>query len=211
MYCSKCGKEIPDGGVFCSYCGQSMSATPAKPKTSPLRILLGVAVGVVLLLLTGFLLMRESPTVDCPPGQLPDASGRCTPVYVSEPARQAVDPVAQLQQQVQRQKEEQLQARYKETMANLYNEMARLAATTAQPRHSASRIQTCSESDHQITRQDGRGNSEFLVSFECRMVGTVFGIDRFVVGVKVRAQTVRTGDDITAGVMGSWVDSDRRD
>lgn len=32
MFCSNCGKQIPDGTSFCSYCGARQSAAPAQPR-----------------------------------------------------------------------------------------------------------------------------------------------------------------------------------
>lgn len=32
MNCRKCGKEIPDGGVFCAFCGAKQERTPRTPK-----------------------------------------------------------------------------------------------------------------------------------------------------------------------------------
>lgn len=31
MFCSNCGKELPDGAMFCSSCGKAMNTTQAQP------------------------------------------------------------------------------------------------------------------------------------------------------------------------------------
>ena len=36
MYCNKCGKEISNDSLFCSYCGAKVSEAPT-PKKAPLR------------------------------------------------------------------------------------------------------------------------------------------------------------------------------
>jgi len=35
MFCSKCGKEIPDDSEFCSKCGRSLTSIPAGPVGAP--------------------------------------------------------------------------------------------------------------------------------------------------------------------------------
>ena len=38
--CIKCGKEIPDGELFCAECGLNPGAAPPRPRPSPRRPLL---------------------------------------------------------------------------------------------------------------------------------------------------------------------------
>ena len=58
MFCTKCGKEIPDGSVFCQFCGQQIGATvqsqqvvyvaPEKqPKSQFIDILLYLFLGLI--------------------------------------------------------------------------------------------------------------------------------------------------------------------
>ena len=58
MFCTKCGKEIPDGSVFCQFCGQQIGATvqsqqvvyvaPEKqPKSQFIAILLCLFLGLI--------------------------------------------------------------------------------------------------------------------------------------------------------------------
>lgn len=35
MFCSKCGKEIPDGSIFCSVCGAKLGATETSEPSQP--------------------------------------------------------------------------------------------------------------------------------------------------------------------------------
>lgn len=68
MFCSKCGKQIPDDSVFCPECGQSLSqaapspspgATPSAPapsvEVSP-GLNIGIIVGSILIPLIGIVM-----------------------------------------------------------------------------------------------------------------------------------------------------------
>ncbi|MCB5714388.1 YARHG domain-containing protein [Lactonifactor longoviformis] len=53
MYCQHCGKELPEGSAFCSYCGASLEAgggrKPEKKKIAAVGIVAGAAVFLVIL------------------------------------------------------------------------------------------------------------------------------------------------------------------
>ncbi len=38
MFCRKCGKEIPDGSAFCSFCGASADGTAEQQKQQPVIV-----------------------------------------------------------------------------------------------------------------------------------------------------------------------------
>ena len=68
MYCTRCGKEVPDQAKYCRYCGSSLSrpAAPQSPVTrAPVRkksrapvIILCIAAVVILALLAVFAVLR---------------------------------------------------------------------------------------------------------------------------------------------------------
>lgn len=37
MFCTNCGKELPDGSAFCTNCGMKISSDPAKNKLTQLK------------------------------------------------------------------------------------------------------------------------------------------------------------------------------
>jgi hypothetical protein len=55
MYCANCGKELPDGSVFCLQCGKNLGTTSSEAKGNqrPSRggVLAGLSIGAVIVLL----------------------------------------------------------------------------------------------------------------------------------------------------------------
>lgn len=43
MFCSNCGKELPDGAMFCSSCGKAVNSTPPEPNTPTENVTAGPA------------------------------------------------------------------------------------------------------------------------------------------------------------------------
>lgn len=55
MYCANCGKELPDGSVYCLQCGSNLRATASEAKGSQRRsrsgMIAGLSIGGVIVLL----------------------------------------------------------------------------------------------------------------------------------------------------------------
>jgi hypothetical protein len=114
MYCPNCGKEIPDGSVFCLQCGSRLRAGSSEARGNPKSsrgVVAGLSIGAVVLVLAAVLIAavvvaayvyNESVKRDAPASQpiSRTAPPRSTPVSQPEnkPIRQPEsNPVRQLE------------------------------------------------------------------------------------------------------------------
>ena len=71
-FCSKCGKDLPDGVDFCAFCGESTRLGPSVPSVAPTpparpsqrtrNILIGVVLILVVLIAAGSIAPRQTTT-----------------------------------------------------------------------------------------------------------------------------------------------------
>ena len=223
MYCQNCGLDNSVSANFCQRCGFVIeplssnssnrgSLRSAEHKTQNLYVFVIVALVAVIFGGIGIFLLNQRANLS---GNY-DSSGKLDQPTFSDQTNKLIEDAIRKTQEEQklkeiREKEEtQRQDRAKVALVSLEKQMMDIAQANARSQHKSSSLNGCTSSQSDLdTIKQTPDQIEYSRLFICEMQGAILGVRRFDVGVKVKGELVKNGDDFAGRILDSYIAYDK--